>query len=57
MELVLYSSRVLIGEILTASEDSSLEVQPFSQLWPILYPISSILDPKTNQPAAEMLSA
>lgn len=33
MELVLYSSRVSIGEILTASGDPSLEVQPFSQLW------------------------
>lgn len=33
MELVLYSSRVPIGEILTASGDPSLEVQPFSQLW------------------------
>lgn len=51
VELVLYSSRVFIGEILTAAGDPSLEVQPFSpELWPILYPITSIRDPKT-QPA------
>lgn len=54
MEFVLYSSRVSIGELLTASGDPSLEVQPFSQLWPSLHPITSIPDPKTHQPAAGM---
>lgn len=50
MELVLDSSRVSIGELITSSGDPSLEVQPFSQLWPSLHPITSSPDPKT-QPA------
>lgn len=53
MELVLYSSRVSIGELITASGDPSLEGQPFSQLWPSLHPITTLI-PKPNQPAAGM---
>lgn len=46
MELVLDSSKASIGELVTASGDPSLEVQPFSQLWPSLHPVTSIPDPK-----------
>lgn len=48
MELVLDSSKASIGELVTASGDPSLEVQPFSQLWPSLHPVTSIPDPKTH---------
>lgn len=57
MELVLYSSRASIGEILTASGDPSLEVQPFSQLWPSLHPVTSIPDPKTQPACSRDVSA